>query len=367
MRALVVVAALALAACVGEVQDRSSRGIKPIVNGTESPEDEAVVALYIGDSFCTGTLVAPRVVLTAAHCLLDVGSATDVQVHFGPSMYDDGMTLAVVDGGPHPDGGADPTGYDVAVLALAEEAPVAPALLNAMAFDNGFVGEPLRLVGYGTTDPYGEPDGLKRQTVTRVTAYSDNEMAFGGTGTSSCYGDSGGPAFMTLEGQEVLVGVTSHGDDDCTAGFNSRVDIFLDDFIQPFIDANGGPGDGTPPAPLPGDDDPAGGDCGSITYDGTCDGDVLSYCEAGSLRSYPCDACACGDDGWCDCVEAGADPGGGDEPLPGGDDCDGIDYYGACEGDMLLWCNEGQLEMVDCAGYDSFCIYQDDSIGYNCL
>ena len=42
MRALVVVAALALAACVGEVQDRSSRGIKPIVNGTESPEDESV-------------------------------------------------------------------------------------------------------------------------------------------------------------------------------------------------------------------------------------------------------------------------------------------------------------------------------------
>jgi len=326
-----------------------------------------VVALLDGDRpFCSGTLVAPRVVVTAAHCLLGDTRIPDINVYFGANAQaGDGRVIAVVDG--HADPAAtldDLQDHDVGVLALAEPAPFAPKKMNAAAFDDAFTGKGLRLVGYGTDDPHGGGMGPKRQTMTRVVRFTSGEFDFGGTGTSACFGDSGGPAFMTLGGVEVLVGVTSGGDDDCTHGTYSRVDAHLDGFIRPFIAAHGGDGDGggTEPPPAAG--------CGAITYDGVCDGDVLSFCDQdGSFVSYACGGesgtrCGCDGGGWCDCVPT-SDPGGG-EP-PGGGDCGPVDYFGACDGDLLFWCNDGQLELVDCGLLGAFCEWQDDWIGYNCL
>ncbi len=58
-------------------------------------------------------------------------------------------------------------------------------------------------------------------------------QATGDGGT--CFGDSGGPAFWTEDGDEILVGITSWGDAQCVAsGLNYRVDI--SDTLS-FIDA----------------------------------------------------------------------------------------------------------------------------------
>jgi hypothetical protein len=65
--------------------------------------------------------------------------------------------------------------------------------------------------------------------------------------------------------------------------------VHLATFVQPFIDGGGG----------------GGGACGAVTFDGTCQGGILSFCEEGELFSYDCGMCGltCGcEDGWCDCM-----------------------------------------------------------------
>lgn len=51
-------------------------------------------------------------------------------------------------------------------------------------------------------------------------------------------------------------------------------------------------------------------------------------------------------------------------PMAG---CGDVDYTGYCDGDVLVWCEEGMLKMVDCAADGRVCVFQDDQVGYNCV
>lgn len=48
-------------------------------------------------------------------------------------------------------------------------------------------------------------------------------------------------------------------------------------------------------------------------------------------------------------------------------DCATLGYTGVCEGDLLVWCENDQIMMVDCADQGEVCAFQNDEIGYNCL
>ncbi|MBI1944256.1 MAG: N-acetylmuramoyl-L-alanine amidase [Deltaproteobacteria bacterium] len=49
------------------------------------------------------------------------------------------------------------------------------------------------------------------------------------------------------------------------------------------------------------------------------------------------------------------------------DACDGLDYFGACDGAQLRWCENGALRSVDCGASGQVCGWQDDTVGNNCL
>lgn len=198
---------------------------------------------------CSGTLVHPRVFLTAAHCTFDLDDygIETIWVNFDPyALEPDGLRL-VEEVITHPNynwGSQNP--HDIALLILAEPVTdITPAQLPTANFLDelkaaGLLrtkseGAQFTLVGYGGTLEWPPPsisyDDLRRVAYSEYKAlmpvwlHMAQNVKQGNSGT--CYGDSGGPAFWTnADGTEVLVGITSWGDAQCVAtSFNYRVDL----------------------------------------------------------------------------------------------------------------------------------------------
>ena len=107
-------------------------------------------------------------------------------------------------------------------------------------------------------------------------------------------------------------------------------------------------------------------DCGGVTYDGCCDGQVATWCEDGELVTDDCSQYD-GSCGWVDgsgyyCEsDGGADPGGLPKACPGSDPCGGITEEGCCDGQMLRWCEGSSVQSESCPGG---CGWGDDE--YDC-
>jgi hypothetical protein len=106
--------------------------------------------------------------------------------------------------------------------------------------------------------------------------------------------------------------------------------------------------------------EPGGSACGAVSYTGECQGDTLVWCQGGAIEQYDCASkgkvCAWQDDtvGY-NCLEA---------PTSG---CGTLTYQGACDGTMLSWCEGEAVQTVDCAGSGQICGWQNGELGYNCL
>jgi hypothetical protein len=189
---------------------------------------------------CTGTLVAPNVVVTAGHCVQG-DCASRVFVGEDVSKITAGTVIPVVAAIAHPNyQPPDPT-HDIAVLILAADADSTPRTIanSEMLSAAGSV----RLSGYGNTDVFSSGGYGRRRMVDVPLA--GNDPRYGADLTSefvagapfldrdSCNGDSGGPAYVQANRRWYLVGATSRatastirpcGD----GGIYTRVDVFED-------------------------------------------------------------------------------------------------------------------------------------------
>jgi V8-like Glu-specific endopeptidase len=312
-----------------------------IVGGSVTSEFPATGALTrYGSAHCTATLIAPRKVVTAAHCLVGI-SASSLRFVIGPSLSSAQANIQVVEIVPHPAYDDSSLVNDIGYATLSADAPVAPMKLATM--DSSWSGKHLTFVGYGVTSGNGGGAGVKRAVSMPIASVWPTQFSYQTPGKNTCSGDSGGPAFAQVNGEWRVAGVTSYGDAWCQQyGVDTRVDVFA-----AFLGQSGGGGNPPPPS------DP----CGGETYEGRCDGSAVVWCENQSVHQQDCAATgkACGyssEKGYYACVQ----------PAPP-DPCQGETYAGRCDGNKVIWCENEQVKSLNC----TTCAYSAQKGYYDCV
>ena len=212
-----------------------------------------------GENFpiCSGTLITPNVFLTAAHCTLfyqqDLAPEGDVayvsldqSIPFGSltSNKTELLPVAHVVTNPNYNPSQSDAG-DIGVLILDRNVRgVTPAtlpscgLLDQLVAQNGLKTATFTNAGYGLQNRVvggGIPFFQDLNPIPRMFSFSSFNSLNGGylrlsqnpsTGNGgTCFGDSGGPNFLTVNGKQLIVAITITGDSVCRS---TNVDYRLD-------------------------------------------------------------------------------------------------------------------------------------------
>lgn len=225
--------------------EQSILGGNPVFSG----QFPTVVAVVVGGGgLCTGTLVAPDIVITAAHCVSPTVSGlgsqeavtANTQVVFdGTDIFKGGGTVVGArETIAHP-AFTRPGQPDIGIIRLDQkmDREFTPINLDPSAAP---VGISVTIVGYGINDSGQSGTGffLEGNTSVGCAQYGVDDKLFlcfnQEAGNGKCNGDSGGPSFGAVGGTNALVGITSFGDQNCEFfGADFRVDA-----ARPFLEEN---------------------------------------------------------------------------------------------------------------------------------
>ncbi len=285
--------------------DDSFETVTPVIGGTQVPAGKWPDAVAVlGQGACTGTLIAPDVVLTAGHC----ADMQPTQVIANSTDYagGGGITAQVKSVTPYPNW---ENSYDVTVIVLtAPITGVTPRKVGtSCTFTEGFSdGKMVHLVGFGLTDTAGQGNNTRlNETMAPITDADcsgpggcvtsispGGEFIAGGGGKDSCFGDSGGPVYLDTPRGPVVVGAVSRGLDGAATPCGGGGVYVRTDKIVNWIEQTAGkpiekdlcaagPGGEDPGGEDPGGEGPGGDNGPSGPSGGSQAGDITGGCSAG--------------------------------------------------------------------------------------
>lgn len=199
------------------------------------------VAIHSEESggWCTGQVVAPRWVLTAAHC-----AAENKIVVAGHRDVRRGRRIAVTRVIRHPRYDRDTGAFDIGLLELAEDAGVPAVRVATRGEMLGYLllKRPAELAGWGKTGPGAPFSPLLRAAAVNVAGTRvRGPMLLTDDGRAGlCAGDSGGPLLLNDEaGSWILAGVASRTEDGmCARRATGKRALYVNaPAIRDFLDA----------------------------------------------------------------------------------------------------------------------------------
>lgn len=243
MRQLIVATSMVLAACGGgggtttptapapipsidtcnALGATSPAGGVSILNGSGCSADRSAIVLLnmrtadgLGLGACSGTVVTPRVVLTAAHCLdADPQAVGIVRVWLGSGAEIEARSFSSYPGYRFNTPGV----YDVGVVVVNDDLPRNP--LPILTSRDGRVGETAIIAGWGRDQNNATASLRAGSTTLSAVRNGFLETLYAPPSSSVCSGDSGGPILLQEGGSWVIGGITSATSDNvCNTGTN---------------------------------------------------------------------------------------------------------------------------------------------------
>jgi V8-like Glu-specific endopeptidase len=182
-----------------------------IIGGTTDTGDACVVAVFFhtpgstSGGLCSGTIIGPHTVLTAAHCTdpAVIGAGQEIDILTGTTLNGPAFLASSSKFNLAWNPNNFPGCHDEGIVHTSSTlSPICTiGSLNPAA--------QVRLVGYGTNTHADTGEQTKRQVTVSIVSSSINQFKDGTSNAGTCHGDSGGPAF---QGSNV-VGITSFGTD----------------------------------------------------------------------------------------------------------------------------------------------------------
>lgn len=176
------------------------------------------VGLGSSEIMCTGVIIDKNHVLTAGHCQQEVIHG---KVFFGTDKTNF-IFRSVIGSTLHPEYCNNNCGtlvskddHDILILKFDGDLPEGFEAVAVAPKESLVAKASIHLAGFGANEFGLYEDILKVAQAPFAAFNGESEFITNETLAGSCSGDSGGPAFVSVNGQLLVAGITSRGDGPC--------------------------------------------------------------------------------------------------------------------------------------------------------